>query len=229
MYEKLRMRVCAVNLALKDRGLVFQTWGNASAVDREHKVVAIKPSGVDYTCMTPEHISVVDMDGNRVAGDLKPSVDIATHLALYAEFSDIGGVIHTHSHYATCFAQARSEIPCLGTTHADYFHGTIPLTALPSPEQVCSDYEWNMGAIIINCFHNRNPLNCPAALVAGHGPFTWGETVEDALENACVLEEVARMATHTFAVNGNAAPLEPYLLDKHFLRKHGKSSYYGQE
>ena len=173
MYKELKQRVCEVNLALKEQGLVFQTWGNASAVDRERGAVAIKPSGVDYAVMNPEDIVVVDMDGNTIEGDLKPSVDFASHLALYAAFPDIGGVIHTHSHYATCFAQARREIPCFGTTHADYFYGPVPLTPSPTPEQVREGYEWNTGAIIVDAFRDRNPLHCPAVLVAGHGPFVW--------------------------------------------------------
>ena len=229
MYQELKTRVCAVNLALKEQGLVFQTWGNASAVDRDKGVVAIKPSGVDYAEMQPEHIPIVDMEGNKVEGELKPSVDLASHLALYNAFTDIGGVIHTHSHYATCFAQARREIPCFGTTHADYFYGPIPLTPPPNPEQVKEDYEWNTGVLIVEAFQNRNPLSCPAVLVSGHGPFVWGATVEKALENACVLEELASMAATTLALNPDSAPLENYLLDKHFLRKHGKDAYYGQK
>lgn len=229
MYEELKTRVCAVNIALKDQGLVFQTWGNASAVDREKGVVAIKPSGVDYAEMAPEHIPVVDMEGNKVEGDLKPSVDLASHLALYKAFSDISGVIHTHSHYATCFAQARREIPCFGTTHADYFYGPVPLIPPPSAEQVQDSYEWNTGVLIVEAFQNRNPLSCPAVLVVGHGPFAWGETVEKALENACVLEELASMAATTLALNPDSVPLEEYLIDKHFLRKHGKDAYYGQK
>ena len=228
MYEELKARVCAVNLALKEQGLVFQTWGNASAVDWEKGVVAIKPSGVDYPEMKPEHIPVVDMEGNKVEGDLKPSVDLASHLALYKAFSDIGGVIHTHSHYATCFAQARREIPCFGTTHADYFYGPVPLIPPPRAEQVQDGYEWNTGVLIVEAFQNRNLLSYPAVLVAGHGPFVWGQTVEKALENACVLEELASMAATTLALNPDSAPLEEYLLDKHFLRKHGKDAYYGQ-
>jgi L-ribulose-5-phosphate 4-epimerase len=218
-----------VNLALKEQGLVFQTWGNASAVDREKGVVAIKPSGVEYAEMRPDHIPVVDMEGNKVEGELKPSVDLASHLAIYNTFADIGGVIHTHSHYATCFAQARREIPCFGTTHADYFYGSVPLTPPPDPEQMKDGYEWNTGVLIVEAFRNRNPLSCPAVLVAGHGPFVWGSTIEKALENACVLEELARMAATTLTLNPDSAPLEEYLLDKHFLRKHGKNAYYGQK
>ena len=159
---------------------------------------------------------------------MKLSVDLASHIALYKAFPEIGGVIHTHSHYATCFAQARREIPCFGTTHADYFYGPVLLTPPPSPEQVKDGYEWNTGALIVEAFQSRNPLSCPAVLVAGHGPFVWGQTVERALENACVLEELASMAATTLALNAGSAPLEDYLLDKHFLRKHGRDAYYGQ-
>ncbi len=229
MYEELKSRVCAVNIALKEQGLVFQTWGNASAVDREQSVVAIKPSGVDYAEMKPEHIPVVDLQGNKVEGELKPSVDLASHLALYNAFADIGGVIHTHSHYATCFAQARREIPCFGTTHADYFYGSVPLAPPPSPGQVKDGYEWNTGVLIVETFMNRDPLSCPAVLVAGHGPFVWGQTIEKALENACVLEELAKMAATTLEINPKSMPLEDYLLNKHFLRKHGENAYYGQK
>lgn len=228
MHDQLRARVCAANLALKEQGLVFQTWGNASAADREAGVVAIKPSGVAYAALRPEDISLVDMDGKPVHGELNPSVDLPSHLALYAAFPDVNGVVHTHSHYATCFAQARREVPCLGTTHADYFHGAVPLTPPPSQQQVDEGYEWNTGALIVELFQGHDPLSCPAALVAGHGPFVWGPTVEKAVENAAVLEELARMAAHTLALNNNAAPLETYVLDKHFLRKHGEGAYYGQ-
>ncbi len=228
MYQTLQERVCNANIVLKNEGLVFETWGNASAVDRDLGVVAIKPSGVDYADLTPAHIPVVNLQGNTVNGDLRPSVDLPSHLALYDAFPEIGGIIHTHSHYATCFAQARRELPCFGTTHADYFYGAIPLTAPPDPEQTRDNYEWNTGTIIVETFRNRPPLSCPAVLVAGHGPFVWGATLEAAVENACVLEELARMAAHTLALNGDAVPLESHLLDKHFLRKHGEGAYYGQ-
>ncbi len=228
MHERLRARVCAANLALREQGLVFQTWGNASAVDREYGVVAIKPSGVAYDVLQPEDIPVVDMKGNRKYGELNPSVDLPSHLALYTAFPDIGGVVHTHSHYATCFAQAHRELPCFGTTHADYFHDAVPLAPAPTFPQVTDGYEWNTGLLIAHCFRDRDPMTCPAALVAGHGPFAWGVTIEKAVENAAVLEELAHMAAHTLALNPDAPPLEPHLRDKHFLRKHGKDAYYGQ-
>jgi len=228
MLDDLRQCVCAVNLALKQSGLVTQTWGNASALDRESGLVCIKPSGIDYVCMKPEHMVLVDLSGAVVEGALRPSVDLPSHLALYRAFKDIGGVVHTHSHYATCFAQARRDLPCLGTTHADYFNGPVPLVDPPSSREVVEAYEHHTGMAIVRRFGDGNPLNCPAALVAGHGPFVWGGTVEAAFENAEVLEELARMALHTLVLNPGAEPLEDFLLEKHFQRKHGADAYYGQ-
>lgn len=209
--------------------MVIQTWGNASGIDRKEGLVVIKPSGVSYATLTSDQMVVVDLKGNRVWGDLNPSVDLATHLVLYAAFDNIGSVIHTHSLYAVCFAQARLELPCLGTTHADYFHGAVPLTPAPNENTVDRNYESGTGEMIVHTFAGRNPLACPAALVAGHGPFVWGETVEKCFENACVLESLAQMAWHTLTLNPAAPPLEAYLQEKHFLRKHGASAYYGQE
>ncbi len=228
MLDELRQRVCAVNLALKRSGLVAQTWGNASAIDRESGLVCIKPSGVAYDVLRPEHIVITGLSGTIVEGSLYPSVDLPSHLALYKAFAEVGGVVHTHSHYATCFAQMRREIPCLGTTHADYFNGNIPLVNPPSAEEVEQAYEYNTGMAIVRRFREGNPLHCPAALVGGHGPFVWGATVEAAFENAEVLEELARMALHTLVLNPGAAPLEDFLLEKHFQRKHGANAYYGQ-
>ncbi len=228
MLEALRERVCAVNLALKRSGLVTQTWGNASAVDRESGLVCIKPSGIDYASLQPEHIVVTDFSGEVMAGALRPSVDLPSHLALYKFFPQIGGVVHTHSHYATCFAQARREIPCLGTTHADYFNGSVPLVNPPEAKEVSEGYEYNTGMAIVRRFSESDPMQCPAALLAGHGPFTWGISPEQALENAEVLEELARMALHTLLLNPAAPCLEGYLLGKHFARKHGAQAYYGQ-
>ncbi len=228
MYDELKRRVCDINRALKSEGLVSQTWGNASAVDRQAGVIGIKPSGVAYELLQPEHITLVDFQGNVVEGALKPSVDVATHLVLFRAFPDIGGVIHTHSHYATCFAQARRDLPCLGTTHADYFYGAVPLATPPSREQARQGYESFTGERIVNLFEARDPLLTPAALVAGHGPFVWGESIEKALENALVLEALARMALHTLMLNPAANALEDYLLDTHFFRKHGGDAYYGQ-
>lgn len=228
MIQELKERVCEANLELARCGLVFQTWGNASAIDRERGWVIIKPSGVAYAAMLPEHMAVVDLEGNGVEGTLKPSVDTAVHLALYRAFDGIGGVVHTHSHFATCFAQARREIPCLGTTHADYFHGPVPLAEALTAEEVATDYERHIGETIVRRFAGLDPLAHPAVLAAGHGPFAWGSTIEKAVENAAVLEEVARMALHTFTLNAEAQSLEGFLLDKHFLRKHGTGAYYGQ-
>lgn len=228
MLEELKQRVWTVNLGLKQAGLVTQTWGNASAIDRGRGLVCIKPSGITYDRMAPEDIVVVDLSGTVVEGTLNPSVDLPSHLALYEAFPEIGGVVHTHSHHATCFAQARLEIPCLGTTHADYFNGSVPLASPPSRVEVAEAYEYNSGMCIVRRLTGIPPLACPAALVAGHGPFTWGATVEKALENAEVLEELAAMAMHTLMLNSAAPPLEEYLLEKHFQRKHGSHAYYGQ-
>ncbi len=228
MLDKLKKAVCEVNLALVREGLVLQTWGNASGIDRAGGYVVIKPSGVDYGRMRPAQMCVVDLDGAPVEGKLKPSVDLATHLALYKAFPEIGGVVHTHSHYATCFAQARRPIPCFGTTHADYFYGQIPLTDALTAREAANRYEENIGRVIVRRYAGLNPMEHPAVLVAGHGPFVWGRSPEHALENAVVLEEVARMALDTLALNAKATPLEKALLDKHFLRKHGANAYYGQ-
>jgi L-ribulose-5-phosphate 4-epimerase len=228
MLKKLKSEVCAVNLALVREGLVIQTWGNASGIDRERGLVVIKPSGVSYDTMRPEHMVVVDLDGRVVEGELRPSVDTPTHLALYQAFPGIGGVVHTHSHYATCWAQARRPIPCFGTTHADYFYGEVPLTDALTEAEVADEYEANIGAVIVRRYADLDPMAYPGVLAAGHGPFTWGATAGKALENAVVLESLAKMALHTLSIAPGAAPLEDYLLDKHFLRKHGHGAYYGQ-
>lgn len=228
MIDALRAQVCEANLALVREGLVLRTWGNASGIDREHGLVAIKPSGVDYASLTPDRIAVVDLDGEPVEAGLKPSVDTAAHVTLYKAFAEVGGIVHTHSHYATCWAQARRPIPCLGTTHADYFCGEVFLTEALSEDEVAEDYERHMGERIVRRYAAADPMKHPAVLAAGHAPFAWGKTVDAAVENAFVLEEVARMAWHTLMLNPAAAPLEDYLLDKHFLRKHGTDAYYGQ-
>jgi L-ribulose-5-phosphate 4-epimerase len=228
MLESLKKEVCDANLTLVREGLVFQTWGNASAISRAEGLVVIKPSGVSYDKMRPRDMVVVDLEGKVVEGDLKPSVDAPTHLTLYKVFATVGGIAHTHSHYATCWAQARRPIPCLGTTHADYFHGEVPLADPLTADEVAEHYERNIGEVILRRFGSLDPLAHPAVLAAGHGPFAWGESLEKAVECACVLEEVARMALHTLALSGEAPVLEPYLLDKHFLRKHGQGAYYGQ-
>lgn len=228
MLDQLKADVLAANLALVRGGLVLMTWGNASAIDRASGHVVIKPSGVGYDEMKAEDMVVIDLEGNKVEGTLNPSVDTPTHLALYLAFPKIGGVVHTHSHYATCWAQACRPIPCFGTTHADYFHGDVPVTDTMTLKEVREDYEANIGEVIIRCFRDRDPLSCPAVLVANHAPFTWGKDVAKAVENAFVLEESARMALHTVALSPTQPAIEDHLLDRHFLRKHGSNAYYGQ-
>ncbi|MCC6488298.1 MAG: L-ribulose-5-phosphate 4-epimerase AraD [Candidatus Hydrogenedentes bacterium] len=228
MLDGLKIDVLSANLALVREGLVLMTWGNASAIDRASGHVVIKPSGVAYDAMKAEDMVIVDLEGRKVAGSLNASVDTPTHLALYRAFPEIGGVVHTHSHYATCWAQACRSIPCFGTTHADYFHGDVPVTDSMTATEAREDYEANIGEVIIRCFRDRDPMRCPAVLVANHAPFTWGKTVAAAVENAFVLEEVARMAMHTVALSPDQPAIEDHLLDKHVLRKHGSSAYYGQ-
>ena len=227
-WDALREEVFAANLELVRRGLVLYTFGNASGIDRAHGVVAIKPSGVPYEHMKPSDIVVLNMRGETIAGSLRPSSDLATHLILYRAFPGIGGVVHTHSRNATVWAQAGREIPCLGTTHADYFYGPIPVTGQLETSEIEDAYEANTGEAIVRRFHGTDPLSMPAVLVAGHAPFTWGASAADAAHHAVVLEEVAQTALHTLAVNPSAAPISQALLDKHFFRKHGKSAYYGQ-
>ncbi|MBM3289480.1 MAG: L-ribulose-5-phosphate 4-epimerase AraD [Candidatus Hydrogenedentes bacterium] len=224
----LKKAVCDANLDLVFHGLVKFTFGNASAIDREAGRVVIKPSGVPYEKMKPRDMVVVDLAGQVVEGDLKPSVDLPTHLALYEAFPSIGGIAHAHSHYATAWAQACRAIPCLGTTHADYFRGEVPVTTPLTHEDVNGDYEHAIGASIARAFTGRDPLECSAVLVANHAPFAWGATVADAVEHARVLEEAAALALHTLAISPGAPPVPGHLLDKHFLRKHGNAAYYGQ-
>jgi len=227
--EELKERVCAANLRLVQEGLVILTWGNASGVSRRDGVMVIKPSGVPYEQMRPEHMVVVSLEtGEVVEGALRPSSDTPTHLVLYRAFSEIGGIVHTHSPYATIWAQARREIPPLGTTHADYFHGPIPCTRPLTPEEIATDYEAHTGRVIVERFADLDPRRMPAVLVAGHAPFVWGETVEAAVETAIVLEYIARMALETLRLNASAEPIPEALLDKHFFRKHGPGAYYGQ-
>jgi L-ribulose-5-phosphate 4-epimerase len=228
MLDLIRNEVCEANIELVRRGLVLLTWGNASGIDRENGLVVIKPSGVAYDNMKPADMVVVDLDGDVVSGKYKPSVDLATHLALYRAWPQIGGVVHTHSHYATCWAQACRPIPCFGTTHADFAYGEVPLTDSLTESEVAEQYESNTGAVIIRRYQNLNPMHFPAVLVAKHGPFSWGASVAKATENAIILEELARMAMHTLALSPNQHGIEQYLLDKHFLRKHGEKAYYGQ-
>jgi L-ribulose-5-phosphate 4-epimerase len=230
MLEQLKKDVCAANLDLVARGLVLETWGNASGIDRARGLVVIKPSGVGYSGMKPEHMVVVSLaDGKVVEGKLKPSSDTPTHLALYRAFKEIGGVVHTHSLYATAWAQACKSLPSYGTTQADYWFGDVPCTRKLRPAEIKNDYEANTGKVIIETFRQKNPLQHPAVLVASHGPFTWGRDIADAVHNANVLEFVARLASETLRINPRTPPLHPVLRDKHFLRKHGSGAYYGQK
>jgi L-ribulose-5-phosphate 4-epimerase len=229
MLESLRAEVLEANLELVRRGLVLYTFGNASGVSRADGLVVIKPSGVPYDQMTPAHMVITDLDGNIVEGNLRPSTDLATHVALYRAFPSIGGVVHTHSRHATSWAQAGREIPCFGTTHADYFHGAIPVSAPLSAAEVESAYEANTGVAIIRAMGARDPLSCPAMLVTGHGPFCWGATVTEAAHTAVIVEELAAMAWMTIAINPEAAPIARSLRDKHHFRKHGAAATYGQK
>ncbi len=229
MLPTLRAEVLEANLELVRRGLVLYTFGNASGVSRDEGLVVIKPSGVPYDEMTPAHMVVTDLEGRVVEGDLRPSTDLATHVALYRAFPSIGGVVHTHSRHATSWAQAAREIPCFGTTHADYFHGAIPVTDPLSPAEVESAYEANTGVAIIRAMGPRDPLSCPAMLVAGHGPFCWGGTVTEAAHTAVIVEELAAMAWMTIAINPAASPIAVCLRDKHHFRKHGSAATYGQK
>ena len=231
-YEALKQAVWEANLEVVKAGLVVLTWGNASGADRAAGVMAIKPSGVAYDAMRPDDMVVISLtSGEVVEGSLRPSSDTPTHLHLYREFPEIGGLVHTHSSHAVSFAQAEREIPCLGTTHADHFHGSIPVTRRMRDEEVGGAYEHNTGVVIVECFRDRgiDPTAVPGVLVAGHGPFAWGATTRKAVENAVVLEEVARMALHTRILNAEVAAIQQTLLDRHFLRKHGSDAYYGQK
>ena len=232
MLEELKAEVYKANLDLVAEGLVIQTWGNVSGIDRERGLVVIKPSGVPYEGMKPEHQVVVSLKtGEVVEGKLKPSSDMATHLVLYRAFPNIGGVVHTHSLYATAWAQARKSIPSYGTTQADYWYGEVPCTRLLTPKGIKTDYEANTGQVIVETFKKQklDPMHHPAVLVASHGPFTWGKDAHDAVHNAVVLEFIARLASETLRINPKTKPMQPMLLDKHFLRKHGPGAYYGQK
>jgi L-ribulose-5-phosphate 4-epimerase len=224
----LREQVWEANLELVRRGLVLYTFGNASGISREQNLVAIKPSGVPYDKMRPEHLVITDLDGNIVEGDLRPSSDLPTHLVLYKAFNQIGAVVHTHSEYATSWAQARRPIPCFGTTHADYFHGPVPVTSVMKDDTVQSEYEKNTGRAIVETFHDIDCSAIPGVLVANHGVFTWGPDSETAAHNAVILEAVARMAYFTVNLNSEAQAIGRTLHDKHYLRKHGSKAYYGQ-
>lgn len=229
MLEELKKRVCEANLQLPKYGLVTFTWGNVSGVDREKGLMVIKPSGVDYDGMMPDDMVVVSLaTGKKVEGRWKPSSDTPTHVALYRAFGNIGGVVHTHSRWATSWAQAGRGIPAYGTTHGDYFYGEIPCTRKMTPGEIAGEYEKETGNVIIETFDGRSPDDIPAVLVHSHGPFVWGTDAENAVHNAVVLEELAFMALHTEALQPKIAPMQQELLDKHYLRKHGKNAYYGQ-
>jgi L-ribulose-5-phosphate 4-epimerase len=228
MYKQLKELVCLANIELEKQRLVICNWGNVSGIDRKLGIIAIKPSGVPYNELSLDKIVVVDLDGKKIEGDLNPSSDTPTHLELYRNFKEIGGVCHTHSCYATMWAQACKEIPALGTTGADYFYGTIPITQPLTDNEIKNDYELNTGKVIVRRFAEIDPLSIPAVLVASHGPFTWGKTPIASVESALILEEVAKMAAGTFALNPIQKSLNQTLLDKHYLRKHGKNAYYGQ-
>jgi len=229
MLEELKKHVCEANLLLPKHGLVTFTWGNVSAISREQGLVIIKPSGVEYDVLKPEDMVVVELySGKKVEGSLNPSSDTDTHLELYRNFSDIGGIVHTHSRWATVYAQAKRCIPALGTTHADYFHGTIPCTRLMSDKEIDGQYELETGRVITEAFKTINPNNIPAVLVANHGPFAWGTDACNAVHNAVVLEELAFMAWHNQMADPTISAVQQKLLDKHYWRKHGANATYGQ-
>jgi L-ribulose-5-phosphate 4-epimerase len=228
MLEKLKNSVCKANLELVKSGLVIHTWGNVSGRDKESGLIVIKPSGVSYDIMTPEDMVVIDKEGSIVEGKYKPSTDAPTHLILYKAYESLGGIVHTHSSYATSWAQAGRTIPPLGTTHADHFYGEVPCTRFLTREETETGYEINTGKIIIEKLGRLDPLVIPSILVNGHGPFCWGEDAEKAVYNAIVLEEIAKMAFFTVLL-GKTEPIDKFLLDKHFKRKHGDDAYYGQK
>ncbi|MCW3806341.1 L-ribulose-5-phosphate 4-epimerase [Plebeiibacterium marinum] len=227
MLEQLKEKVFKANLDLVKHGLVIFTWGNVSAIDREKGLVVIKPSGVEYDVMKASDMVVVDLDGNVVDGNMKPSSDTPTHLELYKAFPEIGGVVHTHSTYATAWAQAGKSIPILGTTQADYFYGDVPCTRSMTQEEIAGEYEKDTGTVIIDAFADRNPNHVPGVIVKNHGPFSWGKNADDAVHNAVVLEQIAKMDFIALQVNPNA-DMNEHLTEKHFNRKHGANAYYGQ-
>jgi len=229
LLKELKKAVLEANLELQKNGLVLYTWGNASGIDREKGLVVIKPSGVDYDKMGPQDMVVVDLFGNQVEGDLRPSSDTPTHLVLYRNFLTIGGVVHTHSTYATIWAQAAKSIPAFGTTHADYFYGDVPCTRTLREEEIQGNYEEETGNVIVESFINKEVSHVPSVLVANHGPFSWGKDAHEAVYHATVLEEVAKMALYTSQLKKDSKSIDSVLLDKHFLRKHGSGAYYGQK
>lgn len=226
--QQLKQQVFEANMALPRHGLVTFTWGNVSGIDRERQYIAIKPSGVAYEQMSADDMVIVDLNGTVIEGKYRPSSDTATHLALYKKYAELGGVVHTHSTHATAWAQAGLSIPALGTTHADYFLGDIPCSRPLTCDEVQGEYELNTGNVIIETLGSGNPLHTPGVVVYQHGPFAWGKNVEDAVHNAVVMEEVARMAWIAQGINPQLKPIDSYLMDKHFQRKHGANAYYGQ-
>lgn len=229
MLEELKKVVYEANMELPKYGLVTFTWGNVSAIDREKGLFVIKPSGVDYDKLCPENMVVIDLEGNRVEGEYNPSSDTATHLELYKAFPKIGGIVHTHSSWATSWAQAGKSIPCYGTTHADYMYGEIPCLRCLNQDEIEGAYEKNTGLLIVDYFKDKKYMDVPACLCKNHGPFTWGKDAKDAVHNAVVLEEVAKMAAYTEMINPQAQAAPQVLQDKHYLRKHGANAYYGQK
>ena len=228
MLKELKESVWEANLDLQKQGLVLFTWGNASGFDQDKGLVVIKPSGIEYSHLRAKDMVVVDLSGKQVEGELRPSSDTATHLVLYRDFPGIGGIVHTHSSYATIWAQAGHPIPPFGTTHADYFYGAVPCTRSLTDAEIQGNYEAATGQVIVETFQNQNPLDIPGVLVANHGPFTWGKDANEAVYHAVVLEEVAKLALYTRRLSPDVQQLDQCLLDKHFLRKHGKNAYYGQ-
>jgi L-ribulose-5-phosphate 4-epimerase len=228
MLEELKQTVLEANLALPEHGLVTFTWGNVSGISRSDDLVVIKPSGIPYAELKQEHMVVVDFEGKIVEGDLKPSSDTPTHLVLYQRFESIGGIVHTHAPWATSWSQAGKGIPALGTTHADYFYGTIPCTRPMTEKEILGAYEHETGNVIVETFQGTNPNEIPGVLVHSHAPFTWGKDPKEAVHNSVVLEEVAKMALQTYQLNSNVTSMDQVLLDKHYLRKHGTKAYYGQ-
>ena len=231
MLEELKQLVCKANLELPRYGLVTFTWGNVSGIDREKGLVVIKPSGVEYDEMKPEHMVVVDLSGKVVEGNLRPSSDTDTHVVLYRAFPALGGIVHTHSRWAVSFAQAGRDIPAMGTTQGDYFYGDIPCTRRMTPEEIGGSYEWETGNVIVETFVKRgiDPAQVPGVVVQNHGPFAWGTDPMNAVHNAVVMEEVAFMDYHALQLNPDAGRMQQELLDKHYLRKHGRNAYYGQK
>lgn len=229
MLEELKKQVLEANLLLKSYGLIMFTWGNASGIDRKSGIIAIKPSGIPYEEMGIDDIVLIDMDGNHVEGSRKPSSDTPTHLELYKAFPECGAVVHTHSKWATCFAQAGMEIPALGTTQGDYFYGAIPCTRPMTYEEINGEYERETGKVIVETFSRKDPASIPGVLVHSHGPFSWGKNVFEAAQNAAIMEQTAFMAWHTIILNPNIGSMPQPLLDKHYNRKHGVNAYYGQK